>query len=81
MEGSYKLYYWSLKISTLKRHRKLTIRRLKKAAIEAIILDRGMILREAQGETTKGRQKIKRVLSNAKELRRAELEKRTASYA
>ena len=75
MAESYKLYYWSLKISTLKRNRKSTQRRLKKAAIKAKITDIDMTLREAKERKITAIKKMKLVLIKAKELRREELEK------
>ena len=60
MSESYKLYYWSLKISSLKRYRKSTLRRLKKAAEKSGIQDRIMTLREAKEERAKARENMKK---------------------
>ena len=81
MEESYKMYYWSLKISTLKRCRKSTKRRMKKAADKAGIFDIEMTLKDAQEGRAQARESFKKVLLKAKELRRAELEKRAEAYA
>ena len=81
MAESYKLYYWSLKISTLKRNRKSTQRRMKKAGTKAKITDTNMTLQEAQAGRTTTREEMKLVLIKAKELRREELEKRAKAYA
>ena len=76
MEESYKLYYWSLKVSTLKRTRESTQRRLQKAANKAKIVDLDLTLKEAQEGRAITRSKMKEVLCQAKELRTAELIKR-----
>ena len=81
MAESYNLYNWSLKISSLKRDRKSTLRRLKKAASRANIQDKEMTLLEAKAARVEARKVMKTVLARAKELRRAELEKRAEAYA
>ena len=81
MSESYKLYYWSLKISSLKRERRSTLRRLGQAAIRAGIQDTPMTLQEATTARAAARKIMHTVLARAKELRRAELEKRAEAYA
>ena len=60
MEESYKLYYWSLKISTLKRSRKSTKRRMEKAAVKAEIIDSEMTLKEAQKGRVCAKERMKK---------------------
>ena len=81
MEQSYILYYWNLKVSTLKRYRKSTQRRLQKASIKAKIADLALTLTEAQEGRALARSKMKEVLHQAKELRSVELLQRAEAYA
>ena len=81
MEESYKLYYWSLKISGIKRPWRHKEKRVQKAALRAKIQDQLMSLETAIGHRTEARKEMRVVLQKAKELRQAELEERATAHA
>ena len=81
MAEAYKLYYWSLKISGIKKPWRHKEKRVQKAAMKANIQDLEMSLEIAIGHRAEARKEMRMVLEKAKELRRSELEERARAYA
>ena len=66
MNTCYKLYYWSLKISRIKRPGRLKRERLQRAALKAKITDQKMYLEKTIEQRAEARKDMRVVLQKAK---------------